>query len=209
MKSSLTQFKLALLAVTLNGEHAPGERVKLAMAVWDEAGEILFPVPQPRVAVSLEQMLEKLFPVVGNGTKKLSGKEIKTARMGKYRRFLEWCEWATWGPDFVRTLPNERNGGEDEIPVTKAFVARKVQDAIKIQGRDGILDTDKIEEDFRYFCSSEKVRRDYIFGDRAKKAAAASHGNKTAAKPSGAAATAPKRRASPKKSVKRREPKTR
>ncbi|MFD2257874.1 hypothetical protein ACFSSA_14420 [Luteolibacter algae] len=49
------------------------------MAVWEEAGKILFPEPQPRVAVSLEQLLRNLFPDVGNSKKKQSVKELNSA----------------------------------------------------------------------------------------------------------------------------------
>ncbi|MEO8613888.1 MAG: hypothetical protein ABI600_02010 [Luteolibacter sp.] len=208
-KSSPTQFELTLLAMTLDGDHAPIDRVKLAMAVWDEAGETLFPAPGPRVAISLDQMLERLFPDLGNGKKGQSVKEIKTARMAKYRKFVEWCEWATWGPDYVRCIPNVRDGRPEEISVTKAFVGRNVQAAIKIQGRDGIVDADKVEEEFRHFCSSEKLRREAIYGDRARKAATASHAKKVAAKSSLGTAAAKKRAISPKKLVKKQGLKTR
>ncbi len=188
MKSSPSQFELAVLAMMSDGTNAPADRVKRAMAVWDEAGEVLFPESKPRVAVSLDQLLKKLFPNVGNGKKKQSDKELIATRKTKYRNFLEWCEWAKWGPDYVRYIPNEQYGGQMEIPVLKSFVQENVKAAIKIQEKDGIFDAEEIEEEFRYFCASEKVRSKVVLGERARKAAAASHAKKVAAKSSAVAA---------------------
>ncbi len=209
MKTTPSQFELALLAMTLDGQHAPSERVKLAMDVWEEAGETLFPAPMTRVAVTLEQMMEKLLPVVGNGKKKLTIKAIKTARMSKYRRFVEWCEWAAWGPDFVRGVLNESTGTTDMIPVTKAFVGERVKATIKAQVKEGILDTERVEEDFRYFFATEKLRLDAIYSERARKGAAATHSKQSASKSPGSAATVTKRRVPRKTSPRRKQPKIR
>lgn len=201
MKSSPSQFELAALAMMAGGTHAPKGRVKLAMDVWEEAGKTLFPESQPRVAVTLEQLLKRLFPEIGNGKKKQSVKELNAARMAKYRKFLEWCEWAKWGPDYVRSIPNEQDGGQKEIPVIKSFVQKNVKATIKIQEMKGIFDAQLIEEEFCYYCAGEKVRREVVLGERARKGAAASHAKKVAAK-SPAAAKNPKRNVSPRKTVK-------
>lgn len=184
------------------GTYSPTERVKLAMEVWNEAGETLFPEFKPPVAVSLDQLLKNLFPEVGKGMKKQSVKGLKTARMKKYREFLEWCEWARWGPHFVMSIPNERDGGQKEIPIINSFVQKNVEAEIKAQRKDGIFNAEKLEEEFCYYCVTERLQREVTFGERARKGATASHAKKLAAKSSATASIASRKTASSRKIVK-------
>lgn len=202
MKSSPSQFELAELAMMVVGTHTPKDRVKLAMAVWEEAGVILFPESEPHVAVSLDQLLRKLLPDVGNGKIKKTAKELDKARMAKFRKFLESREWARWEPDYVRYIPNERDGGQMEIPVLESFVQKSVRAELINLEEDGIFEVEKVEEEFRLFCANEKVRREVKFSERGRKGAAASQAKKVAAKASSLAATAPKKAVSPKKNAK-------
>lgn len=139
IKSNPTQFELAVIAMMFDGTHEPAERVKLAMAVWDEAGEKLFPESEPCVAVSLDQLLKKLFPDVGNGKKSQTVKELNAARMGKYRKFLEWREWARRSRIIKGASPMNETEGRWRFLSSNPLFERMLKPSSKFRRRMGFL----------------------------------------------------------------------